>query len=92
MLALGGSPVVAVNRALALAETQGAAPALAVLQEVAGDERLAGDQPYWAAKAELLAKAGTLDEARRAYATAIHFERDPAVRHFLQRRLSVLST
>ena len=43
-------------------------------------------QPYWAAQAELMARTGASDEARRAYATAIELERDPAVRRFLQRR------
>jgi RNA polymerase sigma-70 factor (ECF subfamily) len=87
---LTGSPVVAINRALAIAELQGAGPALAALPEVAADARLAEYQPYWAARAELLARTGAHGEARRAYATAIGLERDPAVRHFLQRRQAAL--
>jgi len=47
-------------------------------------------QPYWAARAELLAKTGAHGEARRTYAIAIGLERDPAVRRFLQRRQSAL--
>ena len=43
-------------------------------------------QPYWAARAELLAKTGAYGEARRAYEIAIGLERDPTVRRFLQRR------
>jgi predicted RNA polymerase sigma factor len=88
--ALTGSPVVAVNRALAVAELQGASAALDALQEVAADARLAEYQPYWAARAELLARTGAHDEARRAYEIAIGLERDPAVRRFLQRRQSAL--
>lgn len=88
--ALTGSPVVAINRALALAEHQGAGAALAALQEVAGDARLAEYQPYWAARAELLARTGAIEEARQAYDLAIGLERDPAVRHFLQRRQTAL--
>jgi predicted RNA polymerase sigma factor len=88
--ALTGSPVVAVNRALAIAELQGAGAALDALQEVAADVRLTEYQPYWAARAELLARAGAHDEARRAYEIAIGLERDPAVRRFLQRRQSAL--
>jgi len=86
----GGSPVVAINRALAIGELQGAGAALEVMQEVAADVRLAEYQPYWAARAELLAKTGAHGEARRAYEIAISLERDPAVRRFLQRRQSAL--
>jgi RNA polymerase sigma-70 factor (ECF subfamily) len=88
--ALTRSPVVAVNRALAIAELQGARRALEAMQEVAADARLAEYQPYWAARADLLARTGAHDESRRAYGVAIGLERDPAVRRFLQRRQSAL--
>ena len=45
---------------------------------------------YWAARAELLARAGAPAEARHAYAIAIGLERDPAVRHFLQQAQAAL--
>jgi RNA polymerase sigma-70 factor (ECF subfamily) len=82
--------VVAVNRALAIAELQGAEAALDTLQEVAADARLSEYQPYWAARAELLARTGAHAKARHAYEIAIGLERDPAVRRFLQRRQSAL--
>jgi predicted RNA polymerase sigma factor len=88
--ALTGSPVVAINRALAVAELEGAGPALAALGEVAKDARLAEYQPYWAARADLLARSGAHGEARHAYERAIGLESDPAVRRFLQRRQSSL--
>jgi RNA polymerase sigma-70 factor (ECF subfamily) len=88
--ALTGSPVVAINRALAVAELQGAGPALAALEEVARDPRLAEYQPYWAARADLLARTGAHGDARHAYDLAIGLERDPAVRRFLQGRQSSL--
>jgi RNA polymerase sigma-70 factor (ECF subfamily) len=81
---------VAVNRALAIAEMQGARAALDALQAVTADVRLAEYQPYWAARAELLAKTGARAEARQAYELAIGLERDPAVRRFLQRRQAAL--
>jgi RNA polymerase sigma-70 factor (ECF subfamily) len=90
LAALTGSPVVAINRALAIAELQGAQAALDVLQEVAADARLAEYQPYWAARAELNARTGAHGEARQAYEIAIGLERNPAVRRFLQRRQSAL--
>jgi predicted RNA polymerase sigma factor len=84
------SPVVAINRALAVAEMNGPEAALEAIQEVAADARLIEYQPYWAARAELMAKTGAYGQAREAYEVAIGLERDPAVRRFLQRRLSAL--
>jgi predicted RNA polymerase sigma factor len=55
------------------------------------DARLSEYQPYWAARAELLAKTGAHDEARHAYQIAIGLERDPAVRLFLQERQAALA-
>ena len=80
----------AINRALAIAEMQGASAALDALQEVAADVRLAEYQPYWAVRVELLAKTGAHGEARHAYEIAIGLERDPSVRRFLQQRQSAL--
>ncbi|TAM05309.1 MAG: RNA polymerase subunit sigma-70 [Paraburkholderia sp.] len=90
LLAIAASPVVAVNRALALAERDGAQAALDALAPYADDPRLAGYQPYWAARADLLARAGATVEALHAYDLAIGLERDPAVRRFLQRKRSAL--
>jgi len=90
LFALVGSPVVAINRALAIAELHGASAALDAMPEVATDPRLAEYQPYWAARAELLAKSGEHAQARHAYEIAIGLERDPAVRRFLQQRQSAL--
>jgi predicted RNA polymerase sigma factor len=90
LLVLSDSPVVAINRALALAEIHGPKAALEAMQEVAADPRLTEYQPYWAARAELMARTGAYREAREAYELAIGLERDAAVRRFLQRRLSAL--
>jgi len=91
LAALAGSPVVAINRALAIAELDGAGAALAAMPAVAEDARLAEYQPYWAARAELLARTGANGEARRAYEIAIGLERDGAVRRFLQARQAALA-
>jgi RNA polymerase sigma-70 factor (ECF subfamily) len=89
--ALTGSPVVAVNRALALAETQGVAAALAALPDPVVDPRLRDYQPYWATRAELLARAGAAREAGSAYEIAIGLENDEAVRRFLRGRQAALT-
>jgi RNA polymerase sigma-70 factor (ECF subfamily) len=86
LLAMTGSPVVAINRAVAIAETEGAAAGLAALDDLADDARLADYQPYWAARAELLVRSGAVTEADGAYGRAIGLEADPAVRRFLQQR------
>jgi predicted RNA polymerase sigma factor len=70
---------------------RGAAAALEALPEVVADPRLADYQPYWAARAELLARTGARGEARQAYDIAIGLQRDPAARRFLQQRRSALA-
>ena len=91
LLALTGSPVVAINRAVAIAEVHGAAPGLAALDAIADDPRLADYQPWWAARAGLLARSGDIAQAEAAYLRAIGLEADPAVRAFLQERRDALT-
>lgn len=86
LAALTGSAVVAINRAIAIAETRGPAAALAALDELEGNPQLAAYQPYWAARAELLALTGARAEADQAYELAIGLESDPAVRRYLQQQ------
>jgi len=92
LLAMTGSPVVAINRAVAIAETRGAAAGLAELDQLASEARLADYQPYWAARAGLLAQGGRIADADSAYERAIGLESDPAVRRFLERRREGLRT
>ena len=86
LLAMTGSPVVAINRAIALAETSGAAAGLEALDALSDEARLADYQPYWAARAGLLAQTGEIAAADSAYERAIGLESDPVVRRFLQQR------
>ena len=83
LLSLTDSPVVALNRAVALAEVRGPAAGLAALDAIAPDARLAAYQPWWAARAALLARTGATAAAADAYETAIALEEDEAVRAFL---------
>ncbi|MGN6232443.1 MAG: RNA polymerase sigma factor [Trinickia sp.] len=92
LLVIAASPVIAVNRALAVAECEGPRAALDALAPYANDPRLAQYQPYWAARADLLARAGSTAEALGAYDMAIGLERDPALRKFLQRRRAQAQT
>jgi RNA polymerase sigma-70 factor (ECF subfamily) len=90
LLALTGSVVVATNRAVALAArlggSRGAAEGLAALDALKGAQ-LDEYQPYWAARAALLARTGSSQAAAEAYQRAIGLESDPAVRRFLQAEL-----
>jgi RNA polymerase sigma-70 factor (ECF subfamily) len=92
LYALTASPVTALNRAVASAEIEGPASALRALDALATDPRLANYQPYWAARAELLARMGAHAPARQAYERAIGLERDPAVRRFLQQRAGAVAS
>jgi RNA polymerase sigma-70 factor, ECF subfamily len=90
LLGITNSPVVAINRATAVAETHGAAAGLAALDAVADDGRLTDYQPYWAARAGLLGETGEIEAAEQAYDRAIGLEADPSVRRFLQQRRAQL--
>ena len=90
LLAMTASPVVAINRAVAIAETQDAATGLAALEAIDG-KSLSQYQPYWSARAHLLAGTGAHGEAREAYDRAIGLEIDPAIRRFLQARKARLA-
>lgn len=85
------SPVVAVNRALAVAEVKGPLNALAILDELFESHRITEYQPYWAMRAELLTRIGDAEQASRAYEIAIGLERDPSVRDFLRKRQSAVT-
>ena len=84
--------MIAINRAIAIAETRGAEAGLAALDALGTDPRLADYQPYWAARGALLARAGKHDDADEAYARAIGLESDPALRRFLQQKRAALSS
>jgi RNA polymerase sigma-70 factor (ECF subfamily) len=90
LLALTGSPVVAINRAVAIGETHGAAAGLAALDAIAVEPRLVDYQPFWAARASLLARLPDVPQAELAYERAIGLEADAAVRRFLQDRRTAL--
>lgn len=91
LLGLTRSPVVALNRAVALSHVEGPDAALASLDVVAADQRMAEYQPYWAARGHLLSEAGRRDEARKALRIAAGLSTDDAVRRYLLGKLSALA-
>lgn len=80
------SPVVEVNRAVAVAMAHGPDAGLAILAPLAEDERLDRYQPLHAARAELLSRAGDRAAAGAAYAEAIALSANQVERAELQRR------
>jgi RNA polymerase sigma-70 factor (ECF subfamily) len=90
LLALTGSPVVILNRAVARAEVDGPRAALADLTPLEADKRMLSYQPYWAAKGHLLAGAGDTAPATEALTVAIGLTTDEAVKGYLLGRLARL--
>ncbi len=85
------SPVVELNRAVAVSQTQGAAAGLALLERVAGDPRLARTHLLPATRADLLRRLGRRPEAAAAYRAALALVGTAPERAFLQRRLATVA-
>jgi RNA polymerase sigma factor (sigma-70 family) len=86
LLVMEPTPVVALNRALALAELAGPQRALDEVEPLA--ERLGGYHLFHAARAELLRRLGRNDEAREADRRALALTDNPAERRLLEARVS----
>lgn len=89
LLALRDSPVIALNRLIALSFRDGPESALAQLSTV--DESLAGYPALAAARADFLRRAGRTGEAAAAYRVAIGQATGEAERRYLRRRLTEVS-
>ncbi len=82
-----GSPVVTMNRAIAVAEIQGPQAGLALLDRLELDDY----RYYHSTRADLLRRLGHDDEARAAYARALDLTQPGPEQRFLERRLADLS-
>jgi RNA polymerase sigma-70 factor (ECF subfamily) len=88
---LAPSPVVELNRAVAVAFADGPAAGLRVLDAVAGDPRLGRTHQLAATRADLLRRLGRRDEAAAAYGEALTLVGTAPERAFLERRLAEVS-
>jgi RNA polymerase sigma-70 factor (ECF subfamily) len=79
------SPMVALSRALALSQVEGAEAGLAALDALPA-ERLALARPWHAARADLLARAGKVAEAKAALDAALALDPPRAERLWLEAR------
>jgi RNA polymerase sigma-70 factor (ECF subfamily) len=88
------SPVIEVNRAVAVGMADGPRAGLAVLAgaEAGADRRLQAYQPFHAARAELLRQAGDRDGAAAAYERAIALSANDVERTELERRRAAIAT
>jgi RNA polymerase sigma-70 factor (ECF subfamily) len=82
------SPVVSLNRAVAVARASGPEAGLAVLEKRRLGHLLADYQPYHCARADLLRRSGRRRDAAGAYRRAIALARTDAERAYLERRLA----
>ena len=90
LYALRPNAVVALNRAIAVAELDGPAAGLAALTSLDTD-RLDDYQPYHATRADLLARAGRSATPPAAYDRAIDLTVNPAERRFLEQQRGALA-
>jgi RNA polymerase sigma-70 factor, ECF subfamily len=81
------SPIVSLNRAVAVAMVNGPPPALALIDELARDDDLANYHLLHAARADLLRRLGSPIEAAKSYQRALALVTNDSERRFLERRL-----
>jgi RNA polymerase sigma-70 factor, ECF subfamily len=85
------SPVVTINRAVAVAQARGPEAGLEILAVMDADARVARYQPLHAARAELLRRAGDVQGALAAYRDAVAFTDNAREREALERRMATLA-
>ena len=88
LMAIRPSPVVALNRAIAIAQHQGPDAGLEAIAAIEDREKLASYPFFPAALAELELRAGRTASAQRHFREAVRLARNPAERRFLEQRES----
>jgi RNA polymerase sigma-70 factor (ECF subfamily) len=91
LVRLAPTPVVRLNRAVAVAMHEGPERGLALLGELADEPDLASHHLFYAARADLARRLGRREEARRDYARALELCRAAAERRYLEKRLGEVS-
>ena len=81
------SPIVSLNRAVAVAMVDGPQPALALIDAIAASGDLDGYHLLHSAQADLLRRMGSREESAKAYLRALDLVTDESERRFLERRL-----
>jgi RNA polymerase sigma-70 factor (ECF subfamily) len=87
LMTIAPSPVVALNRAIAIAQRDGAEHGLEELRAIDDRDRLANYPFYPAAFGELELRRGNRGGARQCFQAALALARNPAERKFLEKRI-----
>jgi RNA polymerase sigma-70 factor, ECF subfamily len=82
------SPIVTLNRAVAVAMVDGPAAALKIMDDLAGSGELENYYLLHAARADMLRRLGSAEESAENYARALEFATNESERRFLERRLN----
>ena len=90
LMTIAPSPVVALNRAVALAKVEGASAGLDAIAGIAAAPELATYHLFWSVEGQLLAETGRRNDARTAYEKALALPCSEPERRFLRRRLGAL--
>ena len=92
LMQVAPSPVVELNRAVAVGRAQGAEAGLAIVDALADEPKLRDYAPLPAVRGDLLQQLGRLDEARRAFVSAAALTDNAREREVLQARAAACST
>src|SRR5262249_53243367 len=87
LMTLRPSPVVALNRAIAIAQRDGPERGLQEIRSIADSDRLATYPFYYAALGEFEFRSGRHQNAREYFRTALSFARNPTERQFFENRI-----
>jgi predicted RNA polymerase sigma factor len=87
LMTIAASPIVALNRAIAVAQSEGPERGLSEIHAIADRDRLARYPFYAAALGELELRCGRYDTAREHFRAALALARSPMERQFLDRRI-----
>jgi RNA polymerase sigma-70 factor, ECF subfamily len=90
LLRIQPSPVVELNRAVAIAMCEGPEQGLGHIDELLAREQLSGYHPAHSARADMCRRLGRIPEARASYEKALALARQEPDRRFLARRLAEL--
>lgn len=90
LYAIQPSPVIRINQAVAVSYARSPEAALAMLDEAASGGTLNAYQPYFAARADMLARAGKTEDAKKCFNTAVNLSDNSLEKAFLHDKIADL--
>jgi RNA polymerase sigma-70 factor (ECF subfamily) len=92
LMAIRPSPVIALNRAIAIGESAGPQPGLEAIRAIPNPERLAKYPFYFAALGMFELQSGKYENAREHFHAALALARNSMERHFLKQRINTCNS